>query len=733
MIEAGERLRRYVDATLEGVVADYASLGGGRNAGLRDAAIRLGVLVGRGLLDEGTVSRRLLEAARANGYAAKDGEREVGAVVRRSLRFGADEGTVPDELEAILRDAAVERGQLAAGARSSAPLTAPSIPAHPDPGEHNPRLPPPVEEARRLWETSSSVADDPQASAYLRSRGIDPNAVAEANLARVATGELPPWARGWAGRILVPLYDARGVLRSLLARDATGEAERKSLAPTGYSRKELVMACGRTRGVLQKPVPARLVVLEGEIDFLVAATQRSDADESGAMGITAGAWSPALAQRIADGSELVIAVDSDEAGEKYAGLILDSMKARKVRLSRWRGPEGADLARAGGLASGVIVELDPMGWRSPAQRALELGANAADPMPTGFESLDAATRGGLRGSKLVVAAGAPGAGKTSLCVQLALEYARAGHPVGVLACDEDADGLLIRIGQQLGLVREDLERGILGARRHLAGALAGLMLTLVDADESEATIEDVAERVQAQAAERKKPGVLVVDSIQKARCREHTVAAMRTERERVDATVRSLKRVSRMGGLLTLATSETSRAIYRGGADPKINPLAAGKESGSIEYAAAVQLVLTSVPGESDLVDVAVPKNRIGSGRDGWRMRFDRDRARFVETSVEDAERDDEEGQEQREEAQSAKLEADAEKLLGEVLKARAKGAELKSRHDLRELARGRMTWRVRVIAHLFATGRLVGGSGKPIRPPHGDEPADEGEVPDDS
>ena len=58
------------------------------------------------------------------------------------------------------------------------------------------------------------------------------------------------------------------------------------------------------------------------------------------------------------------------------------------------------------------------------------------------------------------------------------------------------------------------------------------------------------------------------------------------------------------------------------------------------------------------------------------------------------------------------------ERLLAEVLKARARGAELRARTDLRALAKGRNAHRNEVIAHLFATGQLVGGRGKPITPP---------------
>lgn len=364
------------------------------------------------------------------------------------------------------------------------------------------------------------------------------------------------------------------------------------------------------------------------------------------------------------------------------------------------------------------AKADAKTWRAPTDRALGLGAHSADPMPTGFKSLDEGTRGGLRAGKLVVVAGAPGAGKTGWCVQAARSYVLQGHPVGILAADEDADGLLIRMGQQWGLTRENLEQGVPAACKYLSGQLQYLPLVLVDADEDEATLEDVAEHVAGLAKEIGKPGVLVVDSVQKARCRAHETHPPRNDKERVDAVVASLKRASRLLGLLVLATSEATRALYRGGADPKINPLAAGKESGSIEYAAALQLVLTSVAGEKDLVDVAMPKNRIGASRESWRMEFDRDRARFEEVALDEDEEEDEEERERRDEAREARLEADAVKLLFVLLERRARGIQITTKDALRALLRGKTAWRNEVIAHLEATGRIVGGRGKPITPP---------------
>ena len=55
-------------------------------------------------------------------------------------------------------------------------------------------------------------------------------------------------------------------------------------------------------------------------------------------------------------------------------------------------------------------------------------------MPTGLRALDRIL-GGLCTGRLTVVAGKPGAGKTTLMLQMALSAARAGHPVVIVSCE----------------------------------------------------------------------------------------------------------------------------------------------------------------------------------------------------------------------------------------------------------------------------------------------------------
>ncbi len=210
-------------------------------------------------------------------------------------------------------------------------------------------------EVLALWDSCEACDVDPDVTAYLASRGIDAGRVADLDLARaLPAGDVPSWARTWqttGHRLIVPLCDASGVMRSVLARSLDRGAQRKSLAPTGYTRAGLVMACAFGLLILSTGKPAwwrrdldlRIVIAEGEIDSLAWASQWSDAAQHApaTLGIVSGSWTPEIAARIPDGAVVVIATDADDEGEKYAGRISTSLAERSVQLTRWRAEDAA--------------------------------------------------------------------------------------------------------------------------------------------------------------------------------------------------------------------------------------------------------------------------------------------------------------------------------------------------------------------------------------------------------
>jgi replicative DNA helicase len=269
---------------------------------------------------------------------------------------------------------------------------------------------------------------------------------------------------------------------------------------------------------------------------------------------------------------------------------------------------------------------------SPAERARQLGSEGPR-ISTGFTTLDRNTRGGMRPRRWAVIGGAPGAGKTTFVTQLALRWAQLGVSVALVAADEDPNGLLIRAGQLLGFDRDLLEEGHEATREALAARLDQIpTLHLIDGDDNGMTVESISSYLASRVTKGQQ-SALIIDSLQTIRSARSDEA--RDTRMRIDTVVKALKHAAKHDGHLVIATSELSRGAYRSrDAAERIDDLAAFKESGGVEYGAAVGVVLRSVPDESDLVDATMPKNRLGPEKQGWRMRLDFGKAKFTEVDA---------------------------------------------------------------------------------------------------
>lgn len=219
----------------------------------------------------------------------------------------------------------------------------------------------PDAEARALWETCTPISADAEVLRYvLETRGIRNARKLAGHVCRALSLDAPrpSWTRHkpddnapaatWAEtghRLLVPLVDAHGAMRSVIAR-AVRPSPRKSAAPSGFNRRGLIMANGLARAVLEHgtlPEGAeslRIVVAEGEPDFLSWVAQGSG---EAVLGVFGDSWTPELAARIPDGAELVVRThdDANDAGTRYAQKILDSLLERlavrriSVRLAPW--------------------------------------------------------------------------------------------------------------------------------------------------------------------------------------------------------------------------------------------------------------------------------------------------------------------------------------------------------------------------------------------------------------
>lgn len=168
----------------------------------------------------------------------------------------------------------------------------------------------PNKDAYKIW-AAASYRPIPTVVGYLASRGID-----------VREPVIERHVKYKGEEVLIPLYDDRNYLSSLIFRSTDIYAKTKSKGMRGV-RKKLAMTCERFR----RGVYTSLIIVEGEIDFLSALLARP---EGGAvMGVIQGSWCPEWESLIT--CPVVIATDHDKAGDKYANTILKSFPT----ATRW--------------------------------------------------------------------------------------------------------------------------------------------------------------------------------------------------------------------------------------------------------------------------------------------------------------------------------------------------------------------------------------------------------------
>jgi len=292
---------------------------GSRNSAFFRESVAILELVAGGVLDDGSTTETLFQAASQAGLP-----RQEAAVVLKSARRRAQRRPRrPDEP----RDTFV-----------------PEVPVYPA-----------ETELRTLQEASHPLISieypDPEAEAYLESRGLDPLEVSRRALVRSVqlNGPAPcvvPRLRGVAAtsqgyRLSVELVDGLAVPRSCVLRRVVDGPGPKSLTLKG-ARRKLVFANAAGRALLTergRPAlwgeqPLEVLVVEGEIDFLTAATEPTGETMRAVFGIASGAWGTRFATCIPKSARVVIATDNDEAGDKLAAGVRETLQG--LRVGRWK-------------------------------------------------------------------------------------------------------------------------------------------------------------------------------------------------------------------------------------------------------------------------------------------------------------------------------------------------------------------------------------------------------------
>jgi replicative DNA helicase len=239
-----------------------------------------------------------------------------------------------------------------------------------------------------------------------------------------------------------------------------------------------------------------------------------------------------------------------------------------------------------------------------AERALNSGGHLSG-LTTGLDSLNAKL-GGLHNSDLMIVAGRPGMGKSSLGTNIAFAAARrflrdqedgiepaksAGSPAALFSLEMSADQLATRIlAEQSGISGENLRMGKISQQefRSLARAAAELQsLPLYIDDTPGLTI--AALRTRARRLKRQKNiGLIVVDYLQLLQGTGRNSNENRVQE--ISEISRGLKQLAKELNLPVIGLSQLSRAVeQREDKRPQLSDL---RESGSIEQDADIVLFI---------------------------------------------------------------------------------------------------------------------------------------------
>lgn len=226
-------------------------------------------------------------------------------------------------------------------------------PPPPDPSEDWPDR----GQVEEIWRACQPVADDPACVRWLTDRYgahaerllilLDHFGIVR-SLPAIST---PRWARfggrTWRQggyRLIFPLSDATGQLRSLRARRVWDAPTPKAIPAAGFGCRGLVLACDRARALLSGAQPPaswptgslfRVCIVEGETDWMSWLALRRHITDPALIGVYSGAWLPEHSAALPPSAIVAIRTDDNEAGHRYAeAIVRASRKRRDLTLIR---------------------------------------------------------------------------------------------------------------------------------------------------------------------------------------------------------------------------------------------------------------------------------------------------------------------------------------------------------------------------------------------------------------
>ena len=299
-----------------------------------------------------------------------------------------------------------------------------------------------------------------------------------------------------------------------------------------------------------------------------------------------------------------IVADSYEADEDVAAL-LDRAERSILEISQ-------------GKATSGFVDLQSV--LKDSFRQLESLSARKEPitgLPTGFSDLDRQTAG-LQSSDLIIIAGRPSMGKTTLALNIAAHAGmRTGKPIAVFSLEMSKEQLALRmLCAEAKVDSAKLRTGFLAGSdwsllTTAAGDLSGQANIYID-DTPMQTALDIRAKARRLRSEQGDLGLVIIDYLQLMQGR----ARAENRQQEISDITRALKALARELYVPVVALSQLSRAVeQRRPPKPQLSDL---RESGAIEQDADVVAMLyrdevyNEDSDEPGVAEVNIAKHRNG-------------------------------------------------------------------------------------------------------------------------
>ena len=299
-------------------------------------------------------------------------------------------------------------------------------------------------------------------------------------------------------------------------------------------------------------------------------------------------------------------------------IVTDSYEADEDVATMLDRAERAILEISQGKATSGFVDLQNV--LKDSFRQLETLSARKDPitgLPTGFSDLDRQTAG-LQASDLIVIAGRPSMGKTTLALNIAAHAGmQTGKPIAVFSLEMSKEQMALRmLCAEARVDSAKLRTGFLAGSdwsllTTAAGDLSGQANIYID-DTPMQTALDIRAKARRLRSEQGDLGLVIIDYLQLMQGRSR---AENRQQEISDIT-RALKALARELHVPVVALSQLSRAVeQRRPPKPQLSDL---RESGAIEQDADVVALLyrdevyNEDSDERGVAEVNIAKHRNG-------------------------------------------------------------------------------------------------------------------------